>query len=164
MMFTLGKFSSLIPVFFLFWGTGYFTPDPKPEGEMKVEPVYIEPIQVEYIEPICITDALIQVESAGKDSAYNASEDAVGCLQIRPIMVREVNRILRKQDKERRFELEDRWDRQLSLEMFHIWREYHHPNSTDEIISRNWNGGPKGYKKESTLKYWRKVKGHMTSY
>jgi hypothetical protein len=76
-------------------------------------------------------------------------------------MVREVNRILRKQGKEHRFELEDRWDRQLSLEMFRIWREYHHPNSTDEVISRNWNGGPKGYKKESTLKYWRKVKGHI---
>ncbi len=154
----------LLPMFFLFWGTGYFADDPKPQGEMRIKPVYIEPIQVEYIEPICITDALIQVESSGRDSAYNASEDAVGCLQIRPIMVREVNRILRKQGKERRFELEDRWDRQLSLEMFRIWREYHHPNSTDEIISRNWNGGPKGYKKESTLKYWRKVKGHMASY
>ena len=154
----------LLPMFFLFWSTGYFADDPKPEDEIRVKPVYIEPIQVEYIEPICITDALIQVESSGRDNAYNAKEDAVGCLQIRPIMVREVNRILRKQGKEHRFELEDRWDRQLSLEMFHIWREYHHPNSTDEVVSRNWNGGPKGYKKESTLKYWRKVKGHMASY
>lgn len=120
---------------------------------------------IESIEPkpikVPIIDAMIMVESAGNDSAYNLKEEAVGCLQIRPIMVREVNRILRKQGKEHRFELEDRWDRQLSLEMFRIWREYHHPNSTDEVISRNWNGGPKGYKKESTLKYWRKVKGHI---
>lgn len=121
----------------------------------------VKSVDVEPIEQLDLTKALIMVESSGSDSAYNASEDAVGCLQIRPIMVREVNRILRKQGKERRFELEDRWDRQLSLEMFHIWREYHHPNSTDEVIARNWNGGPKGYEKESTIKYWKKVKGKL---
>ena len=76
-------------------------------------------------------------------------------------MVREVNRILRKQGNILRFKLEDRWDRNKSLEIFHIWREYHHPNSTDEMIARNWNGGPRGYKKESTLHYWRKVKGKL---
>lgn len=76
-------------------------------------------------------------------------------------MVREVNRILRKQNDTLRFELEDRWDRNKSLEMFHIWREYHHPNSSDEVIARNWNGGPRGYEKESTIKYWRKVRGHI---
>jgi hypothetical protein len=117
----------------------------------------IEPEEIEFD----ITSALIYVESRGKDSAYNSSEDAVGCLQIRPIMVREVNRILKKTGKEERFDLEDRWDREKSLDMFHIWREYHHPNSTDEVIARNWNGGPNGFNKESTLKYWKKVKGRL---
>ena len=76
-------------------------------------------------------------------------------------MVREVNRILRKQGGTFRFKLEDRWDRDKSLEIFHVWREYHHPDSDDETIARNWNGGPKGYKKESTLQYWRKVKNKL---
>ena len=76
-------------------------------------------------------------------------------------MVSEVNRILRKQGDTLRFEMKDRWSRDKSLEMFHIWREYHHPNSTDEVIARNWNGGPRGYKKESTIHYWRKVRGHI---
>jgi hypothetical protein len=40
--------------------------------------------------------AIIQVESGGDTLAYNSKEDAVGCLQIRPIMVREVNRLLGK--------------------------------------------------------------------
>ncbi len=120
----------------------------------------IKPIKVKVIESD-IVSALIDVESAGNDSAYNSSEDAVGCLQIRPIMVREVNRILRKQGGTFRFELEDRWDREKSLEMFHIWRTYHHPDSDNETISRNWNGGPDGYKKESTVKYWKKVKGRL---
>ena len=128
-----------------------FIPSPPP----------IKQIEVEVIEQPDLVKALIQVESSGRDNAHNISEDAVGCLQIRPIMVREVNRILHKQGGTFRFKLKDRWDRDKSLEMFHVWREYHHPNSTDETIARNWNGGPKGYKKESTLQYWRKVKNKL---
>jgi hypothetical protein len=38
--------------------------------------------------------AMIDYESTNNDMAVNDSTNAVGCLQIRPIMVREVNRIL----------------------------------------------------------------------
>lgn len=142
---------------------GYsYGPTVKPPTVKPME--HIKPIETKTTQPIeqpIIVQAMIQVESAGKDSAYNASEDAVGCLQIRPIMVREVNRILRKQGDTFRYRLKDRWDREKSLEMFHVWREYHHPNSTDEVIARNWNGGPRGYEKESTIHYWRKVRGHI---
>ena len=154
-----------IPAFFLFLGTGYFSDEPlhllepsevTPSKILRVESIEVDSVQYDVVK------AMIQVESCGNDSAYNAIEEAVGCLQIRPIMLREVNRILRKQGDTLRFKLEDRWDREKSLEMFHIWREYHHPNSTDEVIARNWNGGPKGYEKESTIRYWRKVKGHIS--
>ena len=104
-----------------------------------------------------LVDALILVESAGNPKAFNKKENACGCLQIRPIMLREVNRILRKQKSEQRFTKEDRWDCGLSQEMFYIWRDYHHKNSSDEVIARNWNGGPRGYKKQSTEHYWYKV-------
>jgi hypothetical protein len=124
-------------------------------------PLPVKQIEVEVIEQPDLVRALIQVESSGRDNAHNISEDAVGCLQIRPIMVREVNRILRKQGGTFRFELEDRWDREKSLEMFHIWREYHHSDSDDETTARSWNGGGEGPKKESTLHYWRKVKNKL---
>ena len=130
-----------------------------PSVEFKLKQVEVKPVKP--IEQPKLIQALIMVESSGRDSAYNASEDAVGCLQIRPIMVREVNRILRKQGDTLRFRMKDRWSREKSLEMFNIWREYHHPNSTDEVIARNWNGGPRGYEKESTIYYWRKVRGHI---
>ena len=104
-----------------------------------------------------LVDALILVESAGNPKAFNKKENAVGCLQIRPVMVREVNRILRKQKSEQRFTKEDRWDCGKSKEMFYIWVNYHHQVSNDEIIARNWNGGPRGYKKQSTEYYWHKV-------
>ena len=41
-----------------------------------------------------LISAIIHVESSNNDSAYCASEDAVGCLQIRKCMVDDVNRIL----------------------------------------------------------------------
>lgn len=122
--------------------------------ELRIEP--IESKKVTRV-PQEVVIGMIQVESNGNDNAYNKSEEAVGCLQIRPIMVREVNRILKKQGEEYRFKMKDRWDRDKSLQMFWVWKDYHHPNSTDEVIARNWNGGPNGYKKKCTEKYWEKV-------
>ena len=120
--------------------------------------------------PTIITDAdlvtaLIHVESRGNDSAIGdrhlVGSEAVGALQIRPIMVREVNRILRIQKSDIRFTLKDRFDRTKTIEMFYIWKNYHHKDSDMETIARNWNGGPKGYKRNSTLKYWNKVEQQL---
>ena len=126
-----------------------------------ISPPYIQQPQLERAihqkDITMLVDALIMVESNGNPNAYCKKEKAVGCLQIRPVMLREVNRILRKQKSTKRFSLEDRWDCGLSEEMFYIWRNYHHEDSSDEVIARNWNGGPRGYKKQSTKHYWQKV-------
>lgn len=98
-----------------------------------------------------LVEAIIYVESRGDTLAYNKSEDALGCLQIRPIMLREVNRILGYN----KFKLSDRTSRSKSIEMFNVIRG-HLNNPTDEKIARTWNGGY-NYG-ESTLKYWNKVK------
>jgi hypothetical protein len=108
--------------------------------------------------------AVIQVESKGNDNAYCRKEDAVGCLQIRPIMVREVNRILKLNNIQMRYTLNDRWRRVKSLEMFEIMAEEVEccEDLTRlefyEIVARKWNGGHRGDKKRSTKKYWKKVK------
>lgn len=108
-----------------------------------------------------LVNALIQVESRGRDHItgdhHLGQNFAAGALQIRPIMLKEINRILKLQKKSKRFKLSDRFDRQKSIEMFHIWREYHHQDSSFEKIVRNWNGGPRGYLKESTQHHWHKT-------
>ena len=109
-----------------------------------------------------LIEAMIQIESSGKDNAYTASEDAVGCLQIRRTMVKDVNRILKRQGLEQRYEFKDRWDRQKSIEMFNIYRDYYNLNTPEEI-ARCWNGGPKGIYKPATITYWNKVKNHLDS-
>ena len=103
-----------------------------------------------------LIDAIIHVESRGNVKAYNSKEDAVGCLQIRPIMLREVNRLLGCN----KYTLADRWSKEKSIEMFNVIRD-HTKNPTDEILARNWNGGWNGYRKPSTLKYWQKVKSQL---
>jgi len=100
--------------------------------------------------------AIIQVESGGDTLAYNLKEDAAGCLQIRPIMVREVNRLVGKDS----FTLSDRWSKVKSIQMFNILRS-HTNNPTDEKLARNWNGGYTGHKKQSTIKYWQKVRNNL---
>ena len=142
----------------------------------------VEPIEVCYEETILelepkniqmaiserdLVSALILVESRGNDSAIGdrhiVGGEAVGALQIRPIMVKEVNRILRIQKSDRRFTLKDRFDREKTLEMFYIWKNYHHKNSSPEKIARNWNGGPRGYKNPRTEKYWNKVEKQLNN-
>tara|TARA_A100001037_G_C15150965_1_gene639213 strand:- start:5378 stop:5905 length:528 start_codon:yes stop_codon:yes gene_type:complete len=104
--------------------------------------------------------AMIQVESGGKEDMVgdkNLRVPSIGVLQIRPIMVKEVNRILKRQKIKKKYSLKDRFDREKSIEMFYIWKDFHHECDTDEVVARCWNGGPRGWKKESTEWYWTKV-------
>jgi len=143
--------------------------------ETPQEPITLEPIKEVVIEqPIILppkhinnlVNALIYVESRGIDSAIgdrHLKEPSVGVLQIRPIMVREVNRICKRIGSHQRFTLKDRFDRQKSIHMFLIWKEFHHKDSDFETISRSWNGGPKGPKSNRTLKYWEKVEQQLNN-
>ena len=117
---------------------------------------------------LCVTwndfiEATIYVESRGNDSAHNVSEDAVGCLQIRPIMVREVNRLMAIDKLSKRYSLDDRWSRIKSIEMFNYMAT---KTSSDgrtfieycEVVARRWNGGYNGERMCTTRAYWLKIK------
>jgi len=109
-----------------------------------------------------LLSAIIQVESSGRDSAYNVSEDAVGCLQIRQTMVNDINRILKRQGKTKRYFYKDRWCRVKSIEMFEVYCK-HYGLTTAEEIARCWNGGPRGMNYQSTSAYWKKVQKGLDS-
>ena len=91
-------------------------------------------------ELIDIINAISQVESSGDDSAYNASEDAVGYLQIRQCMVNDVNRILKRKGSLERYAYEDRWLRYKSIQMFNIY----------------------GMNNKMTAMYWQKVSNKLS--
>ena len=133
------------------------------EAIIELKPKSIQPV----ITDGDLLNALIFVESRGNDSAVGdrhlVGNEAVGALQIRPIMVREVNRICKIIGSHQRFTLKDRFDRDKSIHMFMIWKEFHHRDSSPEKIARNWNGGPKGYKVSRTEKYWLKVEKQLNN-
>lgn len=156
------KFLGILTALLLLSSTSNTHSSKKVISILELEPKPIKEIVVEVpeVKPIDLVEALIIVESQGNDSAIGDTHlgaPSVGVLQIRPIMVREVNRILKLKKTKLRFKLRDRFDRDKSIQMFTIWKEFHHKDSDFETIARNWNGGPNGYKRSSTLHYWKKV-------
>ena len=99
-----------------------------------------------------IINTLVQIESENNNIARN--EDNIGILQIRPIMVYEINRILGY----KKYRLKDRFDPAKSIEMFKIYTNHHTPSWDLELVCRRWNGGYNGELKLSTLSYYLKVK------
>ena len=133
------------------------------ETIIEIKPKNIQPI----ITDGDLLNALIFIESRGNDSAIGdrhlVGNEAVGALQIRPIMVREVNRICKKKGLKERFTLKDRFDREKSIHMFMIWKRYYHKDSNFEAIARSWNGGPRWKKIKRTEKYWAKVEQQLNN-
>jgi len=109
-----------------------------------------------------LLSAIMFVESNYNDSAHAVGEDAVGCLQIRKCMVKDVNRILKRQKSDIQFTYDDRWLRNKSIKMFDIYCK-HYGLTTAEEIARCWNGGPRGMQNEMTTGYWKKVKKNLDS-
>ena len=94
------------------------------------------------------------IESSNNPKAHNLKEDAVGIIQIRPIMVREVNRLVGFE----KYKLEDRWDVNKSFDMFYDFQIRLNKGLSLEKGCRMWNGGINGHKRASTDKYWSKIK------
>ena len=103
-----------------------------------------------------IIESIIQIESESDSFAING--DNLGILQIRPIMVYEVNRILGY----KKYRLKDRFDPIKSIEMFKIYTNHHTPDWNLELVARRWNGGYNGELKLSTLNYYLKIKSKNT--
>lgn len=131
--------------------------------EVKNEVRIDTPVKIKIKQPNLnsLINAMILVESNDNDSAYNDSEKAVGCLQIRPIMLRECNRILEIQKSIKRYTLNDRWDRFKSIEIFRIVSNFHSDTTNHESLARFWNGGPDWDRKNQTKIYWAKVHKKM---
>ena len=101
-----------------------------------------------------VINAISKVESKENPSA--ASKDCVGILQIRPILVADVNEYLKTKGSNKRFKLSDRLNVEKSKEMFVIYQKRYNPKNNIEKAIRLWNGGC-GYSKAKTENYYRKT-------
>lgn len=106
-----------------------------------------------------LLDALIQVESSGNDDAVGDGGKAIGCLQIWKVYWIDAT--------ERSGiggSYKDCFDRDYAKSIVDAYmtryakEAWTDPTKFDaEKCARIHNGGPKGYKKKATEKYWRKV-------
>ena len=106
-----------------------------------------------------VINAIAIVESNNNPKALGGG-GSVGLLQITPVLVKDCNKILQKQNKSKRYSLADRYNAEKSKEMFIIIQEYYNPQHNVEKAIRLWNGGPK-YSIKSTQIYYNKVRKHL---
>ena len=112
-----------------------------------------------------LIDSICWVESRNNPDAIGDNGKAVGIAQIHPVCVRDVNRILKLQQKTKRYTIEDRKSVAKSKAMMKIYLEFYGERyrrqtgkqPTQQILARIWNGGPDGWKDKATIAYYQKV-------
>ena len=113
--------------------------------------------------PMLLILALINIESGGDNDAVGDSGRSYGALQIHECVIKDVNRIYGTE-----YIHLDAFDRAKAIDICRLYLEYWCSSgrlgreATLEDYARAWNGGgPRGYKKPSTLKYWIRVKQQL---
>jgi soluble lytic murein transglycosylase-like protein len=98
-----------------------------------------------------LLSALIQIESHGNDHA-RGHHGELGALQIRPIMVRDVNRLMGTS-----YTHQQVTNRATAVFIANAYFAHYGRNLSDESLARLWQGGPRGAKKSSTRLYGKRV-------
>ena len=109
--------------------------------------------------------AITYVESRGDNSAVGDGGLAYGSLQIHKGVVLDVNRVYGTN-----YTHHDAFDRAAAVDLFHKYLAIYAierrlgRQPTREDKARIWNGGPNGFRKDATRRYWAKVKAALTVY
>lgn len=102
-------------------------------------------------------EAVIEVEAGGDPYAVNIREQAYGIAQIRQVRLDDYA------DRTGiRYTLEDCYDKKISKSIFMYYAGEIGICSPERII-REWNGGPRGMQKRSTIKYYLQVRRAMSA-
>lgn len=100
-----------------------------------------------------LISALIMVESGGDPALVGDGGKALGILQIHWGVVQDVNRNYGTRYRHKDVLVPVIARRICKLYLTH----YAGAGATAEQCARIWNGGPRGYDKAATKKYWKKV-------
>lgn len=98
-----------------------------------------------------LLSALIAVESGGNDLAKGRHGE-LGALQIKPILVRDANRIMGTS-----YTHQQVTNRAISIDIATRYLAHYGQNLSDESLARIWQGGPSGHRKTSTRAYGKRV-------
>ena len=104
-----------------------------------------------------LLSALIQIESHGNDQAKGRHGE-LGALQIKPILVRDVNRIMGTHYAHAQVT-----NRTISLFIANAYLAHYGKHLSDESLARIWQGGPKALMRPSSRAYGRRVMRKLSS-
>ena len=107
-------------------------------------------IKVSAINKEALVQAFIYVESKGNRWAVNKKTQAVGVLQLKPVVIDECNRLIGR----KKYRLADRTNIRKSKEMFHIIMKHKNPSYNIAKACKIWNykGGIE-YRRKVEKKY-----------
>ena len=125
--------------------------------------------QIQIIISNDLIDSICKVESGNNPNAVGDNGKSVGIAQIQKICVDDCNRILKMRKQSKRFTYEDRKSVSKSKEMMKIYLEFYGRQyaketgiaPTNKVLSRIWNGGPRGWKLDATYAYYQKVRKYL---
>ena len=104
-----------------------------------------------------LLSALIQVESHGNDFARGRHGE-LGALQIKPILVRDVNRIMGTSYAHAQVT-----NRATATFIANAYLSHYGRNLSDESLARLWQGGPKALKRPSSRAYGKRAMRELQS-
>ena len=104
-----------------------------------------------------LLSALIQIESHGNDLARGRHGE-LGALQIKPIMVRDANRLMGTSYTHAQVT-----NRATSIFIANAYLSHYGKHLSDESLARLWQGGPKALKRSSSRAYGRRVMLKLSS-
>lgn len=97
--------------------------------------------------------ALAWVESSWNDNAVSPKQ-AVGYLQLTPILIEDANRIVGQQT----FSLESRTDRQESIRIFNVIMDEYNPEHDMQLALKIWNPYSKVSYHRAVMKKYKELK------
>ena len=111
-----------------------------------------------------LLNAICDAESHGNVNAVGDNGKAIGAFQIHKIYVDDVNNF-----SSVKYTYEDRKNKEKSKAIVKAYLEHYGKNyekktgkkATNEVLARIHNGGPNGWKKDATKKYWNKVEKEL---
>ena len=104
-----------------------------------------------------LLSALIQIESHGNDLARGRHGE-LGALQIKPVLVRDVNRIMGTHYAHAQVT-----NRATATFIANAYLSHYGKHLSDESLARLWQGGPKALRKNASRAYGRRVMRKLSS-
>lgn len=113
----------------------------------------IIPIDIDSINWNRLISSIIYVESKNDPNAIG-TKNSIGCLQITPIYIEQVNKVLGKN----KYKLKDRFNKRKSIEIFNLYQDHFNPEKDINLAIKLHNPRASHLYRDSIMCKYDKIK------